>query len=100
MKLFSLPLFWTYLIIYNKYLKDKSYQKISLLKFSTIALLTSFFTSIVNFLMLLYLDITLLDQKKYFFTINNINFKHNSHCIYNSFSTGLYIAYFYFNKLY
>ncbi len=42
MKLFSLPLFWTYLIIYNKYLKDKSYQKISLLKFSTIALLTSF----------------------------------------------------------
>ncbi|KGQ41713.1 hypothetical protein [Gallibacterium anatis] len=66
MKLFSLPLFWTYLIIYNKYLKDKSYQKISLLKFSTIALLTSFFTSIVNFLMLLYLDITLLDQKNIF----------------------------------
>lgn len=66
MKLFSLPLFWTYLIIYNKYLKDKSYQKISLLKFSIIALLTSFFTSIVNFLMLLYLDITLLDQKNIF----------------------------------
>lgn len=66
MKLFSLPLFWTYLIIYNKYLKDKSYQKISLLKFSTIALLTSFFTSIVNFLMLLYLDIISLNQKNIF----------------------------------
>ena len=66
MKLFSLPLFRTCLIIYNEYLKDNSYQKISLLKFSIIALFTSFFTSIVNFLMLLYLDIISLNQKNIF----------------------------------